>query len=543
MTNPVEQTVSKRYDAIIIGAGHNGLVCANYLARAGLKVLVLERRSIIGGAAVTEEIAPGFRASIFSYLMSLLHPRIIRDFEMRAHGLQVLPCSDMISPLGRDDYILFSGDIAKTQASFARFSKHDAEIYPEFDRYLTEAANIVRKLLWETPVDPARRDWRTFKDGASFLWRYRQVGRKMYRVVDLLTMSAYDFLREWFEDERIMAILAYYASIGTFAGPKTPGSAYVIMHHVMGEHEGAGGWGFIRGGMGSITQALAAYGRSKGVDIVTDAEIAEVRVAGGRATAVTTTMGDSYVATAIVSNASAKVLYQSLLPKGSVPEEVMREIRGYRTFSTAFKMNIACERPPQYAVLDKVRRDGVLGGFDYPTYAHIAPDIDYLERAYDDAKHGSYSRRPFITPVVPTFVDDTLAPPGKHVVNLFGGHAPYTLKGSDWASEKEAFRKVVLDTVEEFAPGFTSDIIADQLLVPPDIEKIVNLPQGHIFHGELSTDQLFFQRPVSGYADYRTPIKGLYICGSSMHPGGGVGGIVGHNAAREILRDLGKAMS
>ncbi len=220
---PSDVTVGKSYDAIIIGAGHNGLVCANYLARAGLKVLVLERRNVIGGAAVTEEIAPGFRASIFSYLMSLLHPRIIREFELARHGLEVLPCSDMVSPLPGDDYILFSESIEKTQKSFAKFSKHDAQIYPEFDKYLNEAADIVRKILWETPVDPTRRDWKTFKDGASLLWRYRKIGRKMYRIVDMLTMSAYDFLREWFEDDRVMAVLAYYASIGTFAGPKTPG--------------------------------------------------------------------------------------------------------------------------------------------------------------------------------------------------------------------------------------------------------------------------------------------------------------------------------
>ncbi|MDR6953283.1 phytoene dehydrogenase-like protein [Ancylobacter sp. 3268] len=531
-------TVGKSYDAIIIGAGHNGLVCANYLAKAGQKVLVLERRDVVGGAAVTEEIAPGFRASIFSYLMSLLHPRIIRELELKKHGLEVLPCSDMVSPLDGDDYILFSDNVKKSQASFAKFSKHDAEIYPEFDRYLSEAANIVRKLLWETPVDPTRRDWRTFKDGASLLWRHRKIGRKMYRIVDMLTMSAYDFLREWFEDERVMAVLAYYASIGTFAGPKSPGSAYVIMHHIMGEHEGAGGWGFIKGGMGSITQALAASAREKGVDIVTGAAIKQVRIQGGRATAVETATGESYQAKTIISNASAKILYLDLVGEKHLPEEVVREIKGYRTFSTAFKMNIACERPPQYRILDRVRREGTLGNFDYPTYMHIAPDIDYLERAYDDAKHGWYSSRPFITPVVPTMVDTTLAPQGKHVVNLFGGHAPYTLKGGDWASEKENFRKTVFDTIEEYAPGFRDDVIEAQLLVAPDIENIVSLPQGHIFHGELSTDQLFFQRPVSGYADYRTPVKGLYICGSSMHPGGGVSGIPGFNAAREVMRDI-----
>ena len=539
MSAPADATVGKRYDALIIGAGHNGLVCANYLARAGLKVLVLERRNVVGGAAVTEEIAPGFRASIFSYLMSLLHPRIIREFELKRHGLEVLPCSDMVSPVDRDDnYILFSENMAKTQASFAQFSKHDAEIYPEFDRYLNEAADIVRKLLWETPVDPSRRDWKTFRDGASLLWRYRKVGRKMYRIADMLSMSAYDFLGEWFEDDRVMAVLAYYASIGTFAGPKTPGSAYVIMHHIMGEHEGAGGWGFIKGGMGAITQALASSAREKGVDIVTGAAIKEVRVSGGTATAVTTTGGDTFQARAIISNASAKILYLDLVGEQHLPAEVTREIKNYRTFSTAFKMNVACERPPQYKILDRIRREGAIGNFSYPTYMHIAPDIDYLERAYDDAKHGWYSKRPFLTPVVPTIVDDTLAPAGKHVVNLFGGHAPYRLKGGDWATEKENFRKTVFDTIEDYAPGFRNDVIEAQLLVAPDIEEIVALPQGHIFHGELSPDQLFFQRPVSGYADYRTPIQGLYICGSSMHPGGGVSGIPGYNAGREILKDM-----
>ena len=531
-------TPKASYDAIIIGAGHNGLVCANYLAKAGKSVLVLERRDIVGGAAVTEEIAPGFRASIFSYLMSLLHPRIIRELDLRRYGLEILPCSDMVSPLDDGDYILFSDDIKKTQDSFRKFSVKDAEIYPEFDAYLREATDIVRKLLWETPVDPARRDWKSYKELASLAWRYRKVGRKMYRIVDMMTMSAYDFLKEWFEDERVMAVIAYYASIGTFAGPKTPGTAYVILHHIMGEHEGAGGWGFVKGGMGSITQALAASARAAGGNILTDAAVAEIKVSADKVSSVLTSDGRTFQARVVASNASAKTLYLDMLDQKLLPDEVLREIRGYRTMSTAFKMNVACERPPQYKILDKVRADGALGSFDYPTYMHIAPDIEYLERAYDDAKYGWYSSAPFLTPVCPTIVDDTLAPPGKHVVNFFGGHAPYELKGGDWKDEKEKFRKTVFDTIERFAPGFSNDVIEAQLLVAPDIERIVNLPQGHIFHGELAPDQLFFQRPVSGYADYRTPIKGLYICGSSMHPGGGVSGIPGFNAAREILRDM-----
>lgn len=536
------QKPTATYDVIIMGGGHNGLVCANYLARAGKKVAVLERRHIIGGAAVTEEIADGFRASTYSYLMSILHPRIINDFELRNRGLEVLPCSDLVSPLGGDDYILFSDNIAKTQESFSRFSKKDAQIYPAFDAYLNEAADIVRKLLWETPVDPSKRNWKTFRNGASLLWRHRKIGKKMYRIVDMLTMSAYDFLSEWFEDDRIMALIAYYASIGTFAGPKSPGSAYVIMHHVMGEHKGAGGWGFIKGGMGKITESLAHYGREHGVDIITNAEIAEIRVSENKVSSVNTTDGRKFTAPVIASNLSAKAMYLNLIDEKHLPDEVLREIRGYRTMSTAFKMNVACERPPQYSMLSKLRKDGVLGDFDYPTYMHIAPDIDYLERAYDDAKHGWYSKEPFITPVCPTIVDATLAPPGKHVVNFFGGHAPYTLKNGDWKDEKEQFKKNIFKQIEAFAPGFSDDVIKAQLLLAPDIEANVGLPMGHIFQGELSPDQLFFQRPISGYADYRTPIEGLYICGSSMHPGGGVSGIPGHNAAREILIDQGMKM-
>jgi phytoene dehydrogenase-like protein len=524
--------MAAQFDAIIIGAGHNGLVCGSYLAKAGLRVLVLERRHVIGGAAVTEEFSPGFRGSIFSYVMSLLHPRVIADLELRKFGLEVLPANDLFCPLPGDDYIIFSDDAKKTQAHFARFSGHDAEIYPAFDAYLQEAAAIVRRLLFETPIDPTRRDWRTFKDAAAFLWRYRKVGRKAYRIVDLLTQSAYDYLSEWFESDIIKAVLAYYASIGTFAGPKSPGSAYVIMHHVMGEHQGAGGWGFIRGGMGSITQAIAASGRRFGLEVLTEAGVGEVVVAHGRATGVRTLDGREFSARAVISNASAKLLFQKLVAPSLLPSEFLADIERFRTFSTAFKINIAAEAPPLYRAFDKAK-----AGFDYPTYVHLGPDIDYLERAYDDAKYGWYSSKPFVTPVVPTIVDDSLAPKGKHVVNLFGGHAPYQLKNADWSHERDSFVRNVMGVVNEFAPGFSDQVIDMQVLLPPDIEEIVALPQGHIFQGELSPDQLFFQRPAPHYADYRTPIGALYQCGSSCHPGGGVSGIPGYNAAREILKD------
>jgi phytoene dehydrogenase-like protein len=530
------------HDAIIIGGGHNGLVCGAYLAKAGLKVKVLERRDVIGGAAVTEEFSPGFRASIFSYLMSLLHPRIIRDLELKKHGLEILPCSDMFSPLDGGDYIVFSDDVAKTQKQFARFNKGDAERYAEFDKFINDAAAVVRQLLFDTPPDLSRRDWKTFKQVASLAWKYRKVGDRMFRIIDLLTMSADDFLKRWFEDSRIRAVLAYYASIGTFAGPKTPGSAYVIMHHMMGEHEGAGGWGFIKGGMGAITQAIASYGRTVGMEVEIGAAVGEVRIRDGKAFGVVLADGREYQARLVISNASVKALFLDMVDARHLPAEFVTDVRNFRTFSTAFKINVAAERPPQYAALPKALADGALGGWSYPTYCHIAPDIEYLERAYDDAKYGWYSASPFITPVTPSVVDDTLAPRGKHVVNLFGGHAPYKLKGASWAEEKENFRKVVFDTLDRFAPGFSSDVIDAQVLTPPDIEQIVSLPQGHIFQGELAPDQLFFKRPVPHYADYRTPVEALYQCGSSCHPGGGVSGIPGHNAAREILRDLGRRM-
>lgn len=520
------------YDVIIIGGGHNGLVCGAYLAKAGVKTLVLERRHVLGGAAVTEEVVPGFRMSVASYVMSLLSPRVIADLELRRFGLVVLPANDLFSPLENGDHIFLHDDVRKTQAEFARFSRKDAETYPLFDAYLKDATRIVRALLYETPVDVARRDWRGIKDMLGLLWRNRTIGGKVYRIVDLMTQSADDYLRRWFESDTIRALLAYYASIGTFAGPKSPATAYVLMHHVMGEHEGAGGWGFIRGGMGAITQAIASSGARFGLETRTQAAVKSVIVRDGKARGVVLDSGEEIGAKVVVSNLNAKFLFQRLVSRDHLPDDFMAEIDSFRTFSTAFKINAACHEPPRYRAFDAQK-----AGFAYPSYVHIGPSIDYLERAYDDAKHGGYSKRPFITPVVPTFVDDTLAPPGKHVVNMFGGHAPYELRDGPWSEHRDGFVKAALDVMDEFAPGFSSQIIDMQVLLPPDLEEMFALPQGHIFHGELLPDQLFFQRPAARFADYRTPIAGLYLCGSSSHPGGGVSGIPGHNAAREILKD------
>jgi phytoene dehydrogenase-like protein len=524
--------MAERYDAVIVGGGHNGLTCGAYLARAGLKTLVLERRNVVGGAAVTEEVVPGFKFSVFSYLMSLLHPRVIADLGLAKYGYAVLPATDMFGPLPGKDYIVFADDVAKTQKSFARFSTKDAAIYPEFDRYLMDSVKLMRKMLLETPPDPSCRDWRSFKETAKFLWKYRRVGGKLFRLVDLMTMSADDYLSEWFERSEIKAVLAYYCGIGTFVGPKSPGSAYVVMHHLMGEHAGAGGWGFVRGGMGSITQAIARSGQERGLVVKTECEVVSIETANGRVTGVTLADGTRYEAGIVASNVSAKLTFLRFLDKSKLPPEFVRDIETYRTFSAAFKINIACEALPKYTAFD-----AQACGFAYPTYTHLGPTIEYLEQAYDDAKYGDMSRKPFVTPVTPSFVDSTIAPPGKHVVHLFGGHAPYTLKEGDWTTRKDELVRNVMRVVDEYAPGFSSGIIDMQVLTPPDIEAKIGSPHGHIFHGELQIDQLFWARPAPHWADYRTPIKGLYQCGSSAHPGGGVGGVVGHNAAREILRD------
>lgn len=521
-----------KYDAVIIGGGHNGLTCGAYLARAGKKVLVLERRSVIGGAAVTEEFTPGFRTSTFSYVMSILHPKVIRELELRELGLSVLPATDMFCPIGTDDYIILSGDVGKTAEQFGRFSKHDGAIYAEFDAWLDEAAHYMRRLLLETPVDPSKRDFENLRKTVGLVWRYRKIGDKLYDLLDLMTMSADDFLKRWFEHSVNRAVLAYYSSIGTFAGPKTPGSAYVLLHHLMGEHEGAGGWGFIPGGMGAISDLIAESGRRHGMVIQTDADVVRVEVVNGRARKVVTAGGDEFLGRAIVSNASCKVLFDQLVGPEHLPADFLKHIRDFRTFSTAFKVNVAAEAPPRFAAFDAAKC-----GFDAPNYVHIGPDVEYLQAAYEDARHGCFSRRPFMTMVIPTLVDDTLAPPGKHVINLFGGHAPYELDDRSWDDERPAFTQTVFDTVDELAPGFSDGIIESQVLLPHDIERIINSPQGHIFHGELALEQLFFQRPAPHYADYRSPVEGLYQCGASTHPGGGVSGIPGHNAAREILKD------
>ena len=519
------------YDCIVIGAGHNGLVASGYLARAGLRVLVLERRGIVGGACVTEEVWPGFHVSTTSYVNSMFQGRIIEDLRLGDFGFELIPTDNLFVPFEDGRYMVLWDDEARTCAEIAKFSRKDAERYPDYNRFLHEAGAFVRELIWKTP--PASLGPRAAKDMLELGWKLRRMGGGAFRFIDLLTESIVEFLEKWFESDQLKATLAYYGSIGNFKGPMTPGSAYVLLHHLMGEHEGAGGWGFVRGGMGALTQALAACARSHGATIRTEAEVARVTVRDDRAVGVELVNGDVYAAGVVLSNADPRTTYLRLIGAEHLDDETVAKIESYKTFSTAFKINFALDRLPEYTAFDRAAI-----GVPYPTYVHLGPSIEYLERAYDDAKYGRPSTRPFLSPVVPTLADPSLAPEGKHILGVFGGHAPYALAGKTWDDERELFADRVVDTIAEFAPGIRDSIIDRQILMPPDLERIYGLPHGHIFHGELSIDQLFFLRPIPGFGDYRTPIRGLYLCGAGAHPGGGVYGVPGHNAAREVLRDV-----
>ena len=518
-----------RYDAIVIGGGHNGLTCGAYLSKAGLRTLVLERRHIIGGASVTEEIHPGFRASRFAFIMGHLHPKVIDDLELDRFGLEHLKVPDVVYPLYGDDCITFTSDQKRNLEQIARFSKRDAQAYPEFFASMSETIRIIRELLLQTPIDPAKRDWNTAKEGLRLLWRYRKIGDQFYKLMDAMTMSAYDYIAEWFESDVVRAVLLYWATIGSNASSiRAGGTAYSILFHLVG----ASGMGFARGGMGAITQAIARSGQHHGMEVKTNSPVAEIIINNGRAEGVRLENGDEYKSRVVASNAAPAITFTKLIDPLDLPDSFNTHIRRFRAKGSAFKINLAVDRPPQYRGFDPA-----VAGVALPTYAHIGPTTDYLERAFDDAKYGSYSKQPFISPITPSLIDDSLAPPGKHVVTLYGGHAPYELKGTTWEQEKDGFIQTVLNTMDEFAPGFSDSIIAMDAMVPPDFERILNMPGGHELHGDCAVDQLFMMRPVPGYADYRSPIRHLYQCGASTHPGGAVSAIPGHNAAREILKD------
>jgi phytoene dehydrogenase-like protein len=524
------------YDVAIVGGGHNGLVCACYLAGAGRKVVVLERRSIVGGAAVTEEFHPGFRNSVASYTVGLLHPKVVEDLHLAAHGLEVVlrPQANFF-PLSDEESLSFHRERSATQAEFARLSQADAAALPGYLAMLDGVVGFLREELLRTPPNVGGGALDLLRAGGTALRAKRLTTPQRRDVVDMFTKSATQVLDAWFENDHIKAAFAFDSVVGNFAGPSMPGSAYVLLHHVFGQVNGVdGAWGHARGGMGAITQAMRAEAEALGVEVRIDSEVAEIVIERGEATGVRLADGGVVTARRVAANVGPKLLFLQLVDASHLDADFLRRMRSFRTSSGTFRMNVALAELPSFAC-----RPGTTPAQHHKSGIIIGPTLDYLERAYLDAREHGYSRRPVVEMLLPSTVDDSLAPPGKHVASLFCQHfAPELPNGESWDDHREAAADAVIDTVNRYAPNFRDAVIARQIHSPLDLERKFGLTGGDIFHGALSLDQLWSNRPVMGYADYRTPVRHLYLCGSGAHPGGGVTGIPGHNAAREILKDF-----
>lgn len=526
--------MTKRYDALIIGGGHNGLVCAFYLARAGMRVRVLERRHVVGGAAVTEEFAPGFRNSTASYTVSLLQPKVIADMRLHDHGLRIVERKLANFLPFEKDYLKLGGGTAAIQAEFARFSAHDAQAYPRYDARLAAIADQLRRLALQAPP-------RAGGGPAALLSALRQ-GWPLARLdleaqrdlLAIFTLSAREFLDFWFEDDRIKSAFAFDAVVGNFAGVSTPGSAYVLLHHVFGEVNGRrGGWGHAIGGMGAITQAMAAACLAAGVEISLEAPVARVVVDGAKVGGVMLESGEELAAPVVAANVGPALLYRNLIDASALDPDFRARIAAYKTGSGTFRMNVALSELPDFTVLPgRELADHHTAGIV------IAPGLDYMDRAYDDARKLGRSREPIVEMLIPSTLDDSLAPPGMHVASLFCQQfAPSLPDGRSWDDAREEAADLVIATVTRHAPNFGASVIARQIHSPLDLERKFGLIGGDIFHGRMSLDQLWAARPLLGHGDYRGPVAGLYMCGSGSHPGGGVTGAPGHNAARAILSD------
>jgi phytoene dehydrogenase-like protein len=538
------------FDCIIIGAGHNGLVCAAYLARAGKRVLVLERQNVVGGAAVTDEIAPGYKVSTASYLVSLLLPEVERDLELKRHGYRVLTRNpSSFTPLPDGRHLLLGADEAFNHEQIAKFSARDAEAYPRYEAWLTRVAECIEPLLAEPPADllPLPAQWRR----RGWLQRLRELGRgrRLYKALramgaelpqsaELITGAARPILDRWFESDALKATLATDAVIGTHAPISAPGTGYVLLHHVMGTAGGARGvWGYVEGGMGALTQAMARSAMDAGVEIRLNAEVAEVLVEGGKATGVRLAGGETIGARMLASNATARVTFEQLLAADAPLPAAFREAVGRIDYSSAsMKINLAVTELPDFSCL--------LGkatvGPQHRGTIHISPTLEYLERAYDDAKYGQPSREPVLELTIPTSVDRTLAPEGHHIVQMFVQYAPYQLAPEiegGWDAIGDAFANRCIAAATRYAPNFGASVLHRQVLTPLDLERRFRLTGGNIFQGAMPLHQLFSFRPVPGWSDYRTPLPGLYLCGAAAHPGGGVSGAPGWNCAKEMLRD------
>ena len=527
-----------RLDAAIIGGGHNGLTCAAYLAAAGLSVCVLERRAVLGGAAVTEEFHPGFRNSTASYTVSLLNPKVIRDLRLAQHGLVIVerPFANFL-PLPDGGHLKVGGGLAATQAEVGRYSRRDALQLPGYYAMLDRVADVLRALVLETPpaVDGGIG---AMLDAWKVARRFRALDLAGRRdVLDLFTKSAGEVLDRWFESAPIKAALGFDAVVGNFASPYTPGSAYVLLHHVFGEVNGKRGqWGHARGGMGAITQAMAAECMARGVMLRTDAAVARVIVEAGKAAGVELSDGEIVRARCVIANVSPKLLFERLVAPADLPDDFRARIAGYRCGSGTFRMNVALSALPDFTALP--------GTDALPHHASgivIAPSLGYMERAFFDARTRGWSSAPIVEMLLPSVVDDLLAPPGMHVASLFCQHAnpdlAQVLPGRSWDDAREEVAELMIETVDRVAPNFKASVIGRRALTPLDLERDFGLAGGDIFHGALGLDQLFSARPVLGHGNYRAPVRGLYLCGAGTHPGGGVTGAPGHNAAREILKD------
>jgi len=535
--NPSMTHDTRSFDALIIGAGHNGLVCAAYLAKAGLRVCVLERRGVVGGAAVTEEFHPGFRNSVAAYTVSLLQPKVIRDLDLHAHGLRIVERRrNNFLPRPDGSYLLTGG--GQTRDEVAKFSRRDAERLPEYERRLDAIADVLRALALEPPPNVTDGGW---WKALPELVRAGKLGKRLHgldaslrqELLDLFTISAAEYLDRWFESEPIRAVLGFDGVVGNFASPYTPGSAYVLLHHVFGEVNGIkGAWGHAIGGMGAITQAMARAALAAGAEIRTDCGVREVVVEGGRAVGVVTTQSDVLRARAVVANVNPKLLYERLLACDVVPAPTRERMANWRCGSGTFRMNVALDRLPDFTALP--------GEGDHLTAGIIlAPSLDYMDRAWRDAVASGWSREPIVEMLIPSTLDDSLAPPGKHVASLFCQHvAPVLSGGRSWDEHREEVADLMIATVDRYAPGFAASVVGRQIKSPLDLERDFGLIGGDIFHGALSLNQLFSARPMLGQAGYRGALPGLYLCGAGTHPGGGVTGAPGHNAARVLIKDL-----
>ena len=520
------------YDAVIIGGGHNGLTTAAYLARAGRRVLVLERRPVLGGAAVTEEVFNGFRYSVCSYVVSLLRPEIIRELDLPSHGLEILPLDGTFTPMPNGDYLWRVNDHDVTRREIARHSRLDADTYDEYGRAMVEMGRFVKPILSMRPPDPTSLDPRGLKQLLFLLQRFRALPRHdQYNQIQLMTLSAVDFLDQWFETDVLKATMSASGIIGTFLGVRSPGTAYVLLHHYMGEIDGAfRSWGLARGGTGSISNAIAGAARAAGVDIRTGVEVAKILVDGNRASGVVLSNGDEIKATVVASSVDPRLTFLRFVERGLLPDDFIEDIGRYKFRGSSAKVNLALDALPDFTC--KPGPGPHLRGA-----VSISPSIDYMERAYDDAKYGRFSRRPYIDMVIPSLTDPSVAPPGKHVMSCFVQYAPYHLKDGTWDEQRDAFGDTVIDTLAEYAPNIRNVILHRQVVTPLDLEREWGLSEGNIFQGELTLEQLFFLRPAPGWAQYTTPIDGLYMCGSATHPGGGIMGAPGRNAAHRILAD------